>query len=555
VGEYQGAFALCTVQDAEFLDENFQRFEELVIEQPKIVYVRQVDAAETANSFLIDISTEEADGTAVDSVQGVTMSRLGVSSVFLSEPVTIDPQPGLALATTTSSARTPLTSNKTVKAPKRQKGRGKAKRAALPITQCVLDPGYVVEFFVDTTFDGKTFHQDGSGRNPAGGQQPNVLYADGTSITQVSAWVHAYSPTTRDTPGVENFQLGARITDLANGALLNAGAATTSIVTSTDANGWAQFSFQAAPISAASNGIVASAKVEIVSPLDPTQGVLNSTNVYSYGTYDFRNLPVTNADLNAPGLSVEQIQSVFEEYLTGSDSSFLANLFFKGRDAFVDTAGLCQAGSTNCDFDPVLDTQWYTATACPGCDLLTPGIAPISAAQTFFNVAQARNISAFTLLAMAQREKGLLKAPSMPDSRTLDWAMGVGKVPTKFLDQIEAAAAAIRTWILEPAYPLPPPGLAQSFPVPADGPFFFPSRDVPIINLLVGTTKMVGYQMGQCSRADDAIDRYNVAFSVPNRANYVLWRYNSWIQACTEPEGGGNRYLVAIVNRLHLLSQ
>jgi|GEM_PF-4760110 len=548
MGQFQGGFALCTVTGTEILDQDLHRIAELVIDQPRNVYVRQSDVSQSGNTFLVDFSTEEEDGTAVDSVKDVVMTRLGKSATFISEPIRIEPQPGLVELAAPGGKRAVAETTKKANAPRKPKGKARALRFQETMATCLLGPGLVVEFFVDTTFNGKSFHQDGSGRNPAGGQQPNILLADESSVTQVSAWLHVYTPGILDTAGVPNVPLAAKVANLANGGLLGAGGSTvTSASAITDASGWAQFTFRAAPLSAAADGRVANAEISIFDPQDPSQAsIAKSTSVYSYGAYDFRSLPITNADLFSPGITAGRIQTIFESY--SSHGSFLANLFFKGNDAFIDSAHRCQPGSTTCDFDPVLDTEWYSAGVCPACDLFAPNLTPVPAAQRFFEIAESQGINAWILLAVAEREKSLLTVGSMPSSKTLDWAMGVGTAGGKFVAQIEAAAELFNVWLGETTYPP-----VQSAPVPPDGPFFFPSRDVPIMDLPVGTTKMVGYRMGQCSFSDRAIDRYNVAFMIPNRANYVIWRYNSWIQACTEPQGGGNRLLRWIANKLHAL--
>ena len=437
----------------------------------------------------------------------------------------------------------------------RGKGKGYKGDATEPVASCFVSPGTAVEFFVDTTFNGKSFRSNGSARNPVGGKQSNVLFADGVATTTISAWAHVYSPTTKDTQPISNLAVTARIADPSQGSLLDGLDAATAVTGTTDTDGWAQFTFRAAPSSAATTGgNTSDARVDITVGADSSPVVLSSTDVFSYGTFDFRNLPVTLENVSLSGLTAFQIYGVFFNY--GADKplgpSFLASLFFKGRDAFIDTNGNCSITSIDCAFEA--GDAWYTATACPACDLYSSQ-PTVSAAQEFANVAQEHQTSAFLLLLMAEREQHLLTKDELPDASVLDWAMGYGD-RSRLRDQVENAAAALGRFRAEPTYPVNsyPPGSVLDVAVPTDSPFFFPSYDVPISQYPAGFTKMIGLASGQCGFPDDVISRYNVAFETPNRANYVLWRFNSWIQACRE--GGGNRIAIPILNRLHgLLGQ
>jgi hypothetical protein len=132
--------------------------------------------------------------------------------------------------------------------------------------------------------------------------------------------------------------------------------------------------------------------------------------------------------------------------------------------------------------------------------------------------------------------------------------MGYGKV-SDFLAQIKSLVNVTATRKTENPYKVPdfPGKPTQSVPVPQDGPFFFPVADVPISQYPNGYSLMLGYMPGQCTGVlDPDILTYKVAFALPNRANYVLWRYNQFVQVCTDDRGsGGNRTLTSVINKLH----
>jgi hypothetical protein len=89
--EYRGGFALCTVLGGEILDENFQRIEQLGVAAPRIVYVRYILPYEAASQTTAVLQTTDSDNATVGFVPGVQLGRLGVSSVFISGPVTVEP--------------------------------------------------------------------------------------------------------------------------------------------------------------------------------------------------------------------------------------------------------------------------------------------------------------------------------------------------------------------------------------------------------------------------------------------------------------------------------
>jgi hypothetical protein len=93
---------------------------------------------------------------------------------------------------------------------------------------------------------------------------------------------------------------------------------------------------------------------------------------------------------------------------------------------------------------------------------------------------------------------------------------------------------------------------AQGVPVPADAPSFFPSWDVPIAATPLEQILKIGLSTSEvdCARKrdEDVEERVNVAFEVLTRADYVVYRYNSWVQACQA--GGGNQLLPEIISKI-----
>ncbi|MGA7992914.1 MAG: hypothetical protein WCC53_15875, partial [Thermoanaerobaculia bacterium] len=98
-GEFKGAFALCVVQSPELLDENFQRVTTtLNMSIDRAVYVREVDPVQTADTYQADVILKNDDTDVETGLQNVSFRRLGKSSVFLTDLISIvspDPPPSM----------------------------------------------------------------------------------------------------------------------------------------------------------------------------------------------------------------------------------------------------------------------------------------------------------------------------------------------------------------------------------------------------------------------------------------------------------------------------
>jgi hypothetical protein len=90
-GEHAGAFHLATVMGGEILDESFQPVRELEVDEAKRVYVRFLDPRESGDSSEVGLATHAGEVEAFDTIGQLRVHRLGVSAVFLSEPVTLLP--------------------------------------------------------------------------------------------------------------------------------------------------------------------------------------------------------------------------------------------------------------------------------------------------------------------------------------------------------------------------------------------------------------------------------------------------------------------------------
>jgi trimeric autotransporter adhesin len=90
-GEYQGAFSLITVLGAEFLDSNFRRVDPVQVDQPMTAYIRYTDPNEKQNSTVLDLSSYDDKDVQVDGILGVSLTRVGSSSIFLSQAIELDP--------------------------------------------------------------------------------------------------------------------------------------------------------------------------------------------------------------------------------------------------------------------------------------------------------------------------------------------------------------------------------------------------------------------------------------------------------------------------------
>lgn len=84
-GVYLGAWALCNVSGGEILDENFQRFPNgIVTNQPIRAYLRILTPRLT-DLPAVELSSSRSDGTTVDSGVGLTLARLGNTTVAMGE--------------------------------------------------------------------------------------------------------------------------------------------------------------------------------------------------------------------------------------------------------------------------------------------------------------------------------------------------------------------------------------------------------------------------------------------------------------------------------------
>ena len=95
-GEYQGAFAFATVAGIEILDSSFHQIYDLAVAAPQVIYVRYFAPFITSASVVADVMTLDGTGSTVTSLSGVLLSRIGASSVFLSNSITVDPPVGAA---------------------------------------------------------------------------------------------------------------------------------------------------------------------------------------------------------------------------------------------------------------------------------------------------------------------------------------------------------------------------------------------------------------------------------------------------------------------------
>jgi hypothetical protein len=68
------------VQDGEFLDENYQRINPLLVREPRQVYLRLIDSIETAASQDLTVHAAREDGTELGSGVPITVPRLGASA-------------------------------------------------------------------------------------------------------------------------------------------------------------------------------------------------------------------------------------------------------------------------------------------------------------------------------------------------------------------------------------------------------------------------------------------------------------------------------------------
>ena len=88
---FKGAFVICNVMGGEILDENFQRVTAFNVTQPTRVYVRYFDPSAATSTVALDVHSFDNQGTEVDQALAVTLTRLGKSGVFLSQPFELLP--------------------------------------------------------------------------------------------------------------------------------------------------------------------------------------------------------------------------------------------------------------------------------------------------------------------------------------------------------------------------------------------------------------------------------------------------------------------------------
>jgi hypothetical protein len=83
-GEFQGAFALCTVQAAEILDQNFARLPEnlVSVEAPSVFYLRY-QGSSSSNTISASLSSTRADDSIVQTAEPLTITRVGSSQVYV----------------------------------------------------------------------------------------------------------------------------------------------------------------------------------------------------------------------------------------------------------------------------------------------------------------------------------------------------------------------------------------------------------------------------------------------------------------------------------------
>jgi hypothetical protein len=532
-GEFKGAFALCVVQAGQILDANFTPVTDIPVPQPTPIYVRYVNGNVVGDTVTVDATDTNADGNAVSSLTGVLLTRVGRSAAFLSSQIVLQP-PDIsggsgALAPSrranTGGLLLPVASPTSTVA---------VNQAATPIAQAVTQGPVLAHFFVDTTANGATQLKDGTCThnappNPVGGRQQNLLFADGQSTTIISAFVESAAVNCMQRQPVAALEVGASIVDPATGTLVNATA-------TTDQNGWAQFTIRA-PAAATSTAVL-HAQVNLTA--NGTSLTSSPAHVYGFNAYPFQAMDVSMSDLSAPGITDAQVAAILNTAY--AQPSFLTRFYFGGYDGFFDVDGNSQGA-----FRPGLDTLYDT----DGDGLFNAGGLPVErAASVFVSVAQQNGINPLILLALAQRERTLISSDislGMPTVATLNLAMGYSSA-TNCRDQIEKAAAKISHDMKEAT--IRDEGLVD---IPNAGPIFFYSYGgkVPMESAKPAKSLLIAYTADSCATGSPY---YLLAFALADRPNYVLWRYNAFVQACTNSPlngGGGNRLLQGILVKFH----
>ena len=90
MGEFQGAFALCSVRAAEFLDSLFRRIDpDVLVEGPTAVYLTYRGSRQGA-TVQAAVSTATSDGAVVSAATQIVLEALGNSTIFLGS-ATLEP--------------------------------------------------------------------------------------------------------------------------------------------------------------------------------------------------------------------------------------------------------------------------------------------------------------------------------------------------------------------------------------------------------------------------------------------------------------------------------
>jgi hypothetical protein len=88
--EGKGAFHVVTVVAAELLNEELQPVTHpLNMAIDRVVYVREIDFNETADSYQVDLVLKDEDSSVETTLQNVTMRRVGKTAAFVSDAISI----------------------------------------------------------------------------------------------------------------------------------------------------------------------------------------------------------------------------------------------------------------------------------------------------------------------------------------------------------------------------------------------------------------------------------------------------------------------------------
>jgi len=81
--EYRGGFEICTVMGAEILDENFQKVQDLSVDQPTQAFLRVIDPTQALDTFDVSLTTLDSKNEILSNDVSVPVSRIGSSRVFI----------------------------------------------------------------------------------------------------------------------------------------------------------------------------------------------------------------------------------------------------------------------------------------------------------------------------------------------------------------------------------------------------------------------------------------------------------------------------------------